>query len=209
MGKKTGASAWSFDVPGAQGYKYIRLVTGDGSITLAQAYNEAGMPDVGDTPIDVDIYADGRIIITKERYNGSADTYAKPTIADYERSSTQSIPDATNTRVDFADLIIDNYSTVTTGASWVFTVQVPGYYGVYAHIQYAVVTTTPRIDILHNGTVVARELPGGTGTSFQVYRVLELAVGDTVYFETRHSTGSAQNLSGNANRNWCSIKEIR
>ena len=70
MGLKTGAASWVYDAPGGQGYKYGRLVMGQTVASWAIAFNQAGVADTGDLAIDVDIYADGRVIITKERYNG-------------------------------------------------------------------------------------------------------------------------------------------
>jgi hypothetical protein len=65
----------------------------------------------------------------------------KKSIVRYTSASGQSIPNNTATVVDFATLVFDTKSEVTTGASWRFTAQETGYYHVDARIMFTNVST--------------------------------------------------------------------
>lgn len=68
MGRKDSAvPTYTYDAPGGQGYKYVRVADGSGS-TLTIAFNRAGISDTGDTKIWLEKESDGRWIIVGERY---------------------------------------------------------------------------------------------------------------------------------------------
>lgn len=69
MGKKTGASSWTYDVPGERGLKYVRVLQGSDAITVMQCVNEAGVPGTGDLPIWIKQDVGARWVIVKERFN--------------------------------------------------------------------------------------------------------------------------------------------
>lgn len=69
MGKKTGGAAWTYDVPGGRGLKYVRVVQGDHAVSVMQCINEAGVADTGDLPIWIRRDVGARWVIVKERFN--------------------------------------------------------------------------------------------------------------------------------------------
>lgn len=67
LGRKDGPSTWTFTVPGGQGYTYVRVGDSSGSV-LTVAFNRAGVASTGDLKIWLQIGADGRLVISGERY---------------------------------------------------------------------------------------------------------------------------------------------
>jgi len=68
MGRKDSATpTYTYDAPGGQGYKYVRLADGSSS-ALTIAFNRAGVSDTGDTKLWLEADYDGRWVIVDERY---------------------------------------------------------------------------------------------------------------------------------------------
>lgn len=75
----------------------------------------------------------------------------------YQTNAGQSIPNNSETVIDFEDVVYDPHALVTVGANWVYTVPVSGYYMVTALITFVAtdtwaVTEAVRIRPLVNGT---------------------------------------------------------
>lgn len=68
MGRKDDAvPTYTYDAPGGQGYKYVRIADGSGS-ALTIAFNTAGVADTGDLKLWLEKGSDGRMVIVSERY---------------------------------------------------------------------------------------------------------------------------------------------
>ncbi len=121
------------------------------------------------------------------------------------RGSNQSIPDSTATAISFTSEIFDfggwwssgTTATVPAGAipSGATTVLVEG----IARAFFASnATGYRRIDILVNGSVIARKTVGAestTGTDDETSDYFELAAGDTITMEVTHTAGSSINVT--------------
>lgn len=72
---------------------------------------------------------------------GPTPDYGPPVIARYGTNAAQSIPNTTETRIDFEDQLYDPDALVTTGSAWVFTAPNDGYYLLDASILFASAAT--------------------------------------------------------------------
>lgn len=68
MGRLDPGPAYTFDVPGGHGLTYIRVESGE-TVTLAHAWNRAGVSETGDLKIWADKGVDGIYTIIGERYD--------------------------------------------------------------------------------------------------------------------------------------------
>lgn len=152
----------------------------------------------------------------------SADTagsVTSPVVAVYTTNAGQSIPNNTNTIVDYEDLEVDTHSCVTPGSGWIFTAPYDGYYYVAASALFvgttawAAGTERATLQILVNGvafTGLDRQ-DNHDATSHLVRvggpgRVIHLVAGDTISIAIFQTTGGALALfSTNALNNWVSI----
>jgi len=69
LGKPDGIGGFDFDVPGGQGFVYVRVIQGE-SVTLAHAINKAGVAETGDLPVWLDRGAAGYWMIAEARVGG-------------------------------------------------------------------------------------------------------------------------------------------
>lgn len=152
---------------------------------------------------------------------GSQRLAASETVAArYEHIAGQSIPNATNTIVDFASKSFDTHNAVTTGSSWKFTAPVSGIYQVSGYITYDWNTFTAgeRLGLIlsKNGTIISFlsldykvQVAGSFRPSCGGIDTIRLIAGDTIALEARQDEGGARSLEpSSGNRNYVSIVRI-
>jgi hypothetical protein len=139
--------------------------------------------------------------------------------ARYRTSSGQSIPQGTNTIVNFNTKDYDTHNAVTTGSNWKFTAPVAGIYNVTSCIMYNTfsITNTGQfiIDVYKNNAVAAGldKLVFGTYASNSYLSVcgstnIELKAGDTIDVRVFQDTGASRSLWVDTNYVWVSIHKI-
>jgi len=142
-------------------------------------------------------------------------------IAVYKTSAGQTIENNSEEVVNFDTAVYDPYSLVTTGASWVYTAPVGGYYYVSTLITFATSTAWALNELL-----TIRAFVNGTGglylaatrnnnSAAQTYLVSIRGSGivfanadDTIALGLLQATGGSLALSNNANLNHISIHRI-
>lgn len=143
---------------------------------------------------------------------------ARVVAAKYRRSTTQSIPASTITRVDFATQVNDTHAAVTTGASWVFTAPVSGYYNVSSAIVFDSVAWTAsqsgemilyvnntRIETMDFQQITASATFNlGLNGSTTVF----LNAGDTVDVRLFQTRGSATNVAALPDYNYINVSRV-
>jgi hypothetical protein len=140
--------------------------------------------------------------VSIERVSGPSAIAANELVAAvYTRTTTQSIPNGTDTIVDFDVKQVDTHGAVTTGASWKFTVPVAGTYSISVSVGFATNTTGARYALIRkNGSFSARggdSKMGVTGVDTMMnFTVLErLVPGDYIDVNVLQSSGGALNTS--------------
>lgn len=140
--------------------------------------------------------------VTFKRISGPSAIAANELVAAvYTRTTTQSIPNGTDTIVDFDVKQVDTHGAVTTGASWKFTVPVAGTYSISVSVGFATNTTGARYALIRkNGSFSARggdSKMGVTGVDTMMnFTVLErLVPGDYIDVNVLQSSGGALNTS--------------
>jgi hypothetical protein len=151
----------------------------------------------------------------------TAETADNVPVTAYARCTTvaaQSIPNNTNTVVDFDTVVDDPDGLVTTGAGWVFTAPVAGRYHVTASVMFAASvnwalgTKNAQLFLAVNGVALSYldyndSRVAGT-SQFQVVHGSDsalLAMGDTISILVRQSTGGALALLNSAFGNYVKI----
>jgi len=86
----------------------------------------------------------------------------------YSTNAEQSIPNNSETVINFEDKIYDPHSLVTTG-TWVFTVPVGGYYLINSLVTFEATSTWEPVEVL-----ALRPLVNGTPTSQYIGRIAGL-----------------------------------
>lgn len=129
-----------------------------------------------------------------------------PVVAKYTLSGNQGVNSGVESRINFDSKIYDTYNAVTTGASWVFTAPIAGYYqlsgylsmasssnwavgeGARIHIYINGAEHTPRLAAHYgeSGGALAKVLSGST--------IVHLNKGDTLYLTLYHNSGSAEQI---------------
>lgn len=138
----------------------------------------------------------------------------------YTSTAEQSIPNVTDTVLDFATKDFDTHNAVTTGVSWVFTAPVTGKYLVMASAGFAETTNFDaneymQLKIFKGSTAMATEileLPYSPSSAWygQVTcsTILSLSATDTVHSKMYHSGGGSQSLGPSAASNWIAIHQL-
>lgn len=132
----------------------------------------------------------------------SKDAAVNTVVAQYERTSVQTISTNTLTIVDFNSKVADTSGNVTTGASWKFTASVQGWYEVQPTVFYAASATGARDIELYKNGVLDRyvALEGNPSASFGVMLVgstkIFLLAGDYIDVRTVQSSGGNLNIDG-------------
>jgi hypothetical protein len=134
--------------------------------------------------------------------------------AKYTMSGAQSIPDATQTVLDYPAKVYDTHGAVTTGASWKFTAPIAGLYRVEAGAAFASNTTGVRqMEIHKNGSLheVVDFRTGNAGGYFTLARggtELKLVAGDYISAVVYQDRGGSLNVEGTASRNTIEIRRV-
>lgn len=142
--------------------------------------------------------------------------FIPPVAARYSTNTVQNIFTSSDTVINFEDVDFDSHSCVTTGASWVFTAPVDGYYRVDVGLHnttyatralYANLTKTgPTSFVLMQngipgaGTTGATGLCSGTG-------LVSLTRGQAVWV-TAVALGANDSIDGVSSHNWVSVTRI-
>ena len=137
----------------------------------------------------------------------------------YTTNAGQEIANNTQVRVDFEDKEVDTHDAVTTGASWVFTAPVTGYYDVSCMVTYTATTTWAigeygRIDVFIGAVDTYRldrnDWIDSSGTAaykcLSGSRCIPLDVYETLHIKTAQTSGDALALYNVGTYNWISIK---
>lgn len=138
----------------------------------------------------------------------------------YTTAAGQSIPNATDTIINFADAEVNTHGNVTTGAAWKFTAQTAGLYEVSAFTQLASgggwgVSEEALITLFKNGSSFARiglTVANVAHTSSVpiscVPRQIRLNAGDYIDLRINQNSGAAISLVAVGSINWVSIKKV-
>jgi hypothetical protein len=163
--------------PAQPNIKIATVVTSGGSITSITAENNR--------------FASSRV-----------KTVGSSTLALGERTTNQSIANATNTVVTFGSVTNSDYVTGVAGTG-VFTVKESGAYSVHSHYAYTYNATGLRATFIAvNGSVISETVmvitataAGTANTEIITSGNFILAAGDTIDFRTNQNSGGALNLS--------------
>jgi hypothetical protein len=142
-----------------------------------------------------------------------------PVVARCSRTvSQQTILNNTATRLNFDSADIDTYSAVTTGASWVFTCPVAGYYRVSAKVQLTADAAWAdgepfSVDLYYNGAFYSRlgnadNYASGCTAAGQGTDIIHLDAGDTISIWVTQISGSSLTTRALANRTYVAIERI-
>ncbi len=143
-----------------------------------------------------------------KKISGPAQIQASETItARYSTAAGQSIPNATDTIVDFGTKTFDTHGTVTTGASWKFIAQRHDFYKVSALIGWSTLNTALiyRIKIFKNGVIYSQFTSEGDVYSYPINDVVELNAGEYIDVRVNQVTGGSVALEAAADRNYITI----
>ena len=137
---------------------------------------------------------------------------ADKNVAIYETAAGQSITTA-GVIVDFGTKIKDTMNSVTTGASWKWTANAPGFAVVRSQLYYQNISTTngdvAEIQIRKNGSAERQgfwEITATTTLSnaYSMNTIIPVVAGDTIDLFSTYTTGP-KSLNANGLRNWIMI----
>lgn len=138
----------------------------------------------------------------------------------YTTAAGQSIPNATDTIIDFGTPEINTHGNVTTGAAWKFTAQINGVYEVSAYIQFLNggawnTAEDGLVSIFKNGSNFTRIGNTASTATHGAYvpipcaaRQIRLLAGDYIDLRAYQTSGSALGLAAASTLNWVSIKKV-
>lgn len=138
----------------------------------------------------------------------------------YTTAAGQSIPNATDTIIDFGTAEIDNQGRVTTGGAWKFTANTSGVYEVSAYIQFLNggawnTAEDGLVSIFKNGSNFTRIGNTASTATHGTYvpipcasRQIRLLSGDYIDLRAYQTSGSALTLAAASTLNWVSIKKV-
>ena len=141
-------------------------------------------------------------------------------VARYSTAAGQSIPNNSDTVINFDVQNYDTHSAVTTGATWHFTAPVQGYYLVAVFILFAATNTWIdqeyiSLTSLINGVGISRlgfSAHHGSASSIFVgvsgTDVLQLNAGDTLAIRVTQTSGAALALHVAADYNYIAITKV-
>lgn len=148
----------------------------------------------------------------------SNDTDTRVVAARYTTASAGSYGSGASTRIDFGTKVYDTHNAVTTGASWVYTVQVPGIYRVSSAIVTDANTSTSgsaQLQVQKNGSVAAtlcfQAKPSADVSSRHALNgstTISVVAGDTLAFFFNNNTGATRTLDTDANENYVDIERL-
>ncbi len=144
-----------------------------------------------------------------------------PVVARYTRTTTQSIASGSYQIVNYATQVIDPFSLVTVGASWLFDCQLSGYYLVYANAVLENNTGWNAGEVgslaLHkNGTLYSvldyhddlKEFGTGLELSLCGGDIIELEDGDYIDVRVYQDSGGAINIQADGTLSYINIARI-
>ncbi len=216
LGREDSGGGFTIPVSAWPGFVYVRRFQA-GALTVDKAINRAGVIERGDLPIWLDRDADGRWIVIGERYTGGE--MGVPVVARYSTNAGQSIPNVTDTIVNFEDVTFDPWGAVTVGASWKFTAPAHGYYLVTPYVRFnTLVWAAGNVVVLKlflNGALAMS--PGATyaWNATAIYlpaggtTLIELAEGDYIDIRVNQNRGAASALIADATHNHIHIARLR
>jgi hypothetical protein len=158
--------------------------------------------------------------VTVDRISGPSQIAASETVAArYKTSAAQSIPNATNTIVNFGTSDFDTHNATTTGASWKFTAPISGTYRVSAVVQYGSGNYNPgtlfESNLFKNGAAyaslgfVTKETGTATVTpTLTGSTLIQLNAGDYIDIRTYQNNGGNSPLSASAIYNHINIERV-
>jgi hypothetical protein len=138
----------------------------------------------------------------------------------YTTAAGQSIPNATDTIIDFGTAEVNSHGNVTTGASWKFTARASGLYEVSCYVQLnsgggwgvseeAVVSIFKNASSFATVGLYAQTVVNTVAVSIPCStRQVRLVDGDYIDIRLNQNSGAAITLVGSALRNWVSIKKV-
>lgn len=134
-------------------------------------------------------------------------------VARYKRTTTQSIPHATTTIINFDTNELDILNRVTTGASWKYTAFMGSYYAQYLVIVAIAFESLPSgittLDVYKNGAQYAR-LARANSQFLSGSTIVPCTSGsDYLDFRVNQNNGTALNLVADGTHNHVSIARIR
>ena len=138
--------------------------------------------------------------------------------ARYTTDAGQVIPDNTTTIVNFEDKDFDTHNAVTTGASWVFTAPISGFYNVTSKLIFAGESVTVNDSVrlaLKVNTVDGQVIGDFHGNASGTYSLdilgsglVELNAGDTLSVTCFNNAGGSHTLVPTGTRNWVAINKV-
>lgn len=155
-----------------------------------------------------------------ERVSGPSVIAASETVAcDYNTAAGQSIPNNTETILDFGTKVYDTHGSVTTGASWKFTAPVSGLYSVQSLGTWAAASWTvnqiTRMSLYKNGALYRRlaSQQAGNTLSHQLNpcagsTTLQMNAGDYIYITAYQNQGGAVSMLASADSVYVSITRV-
>jgi len=167
---------------------------GSGYIEVTEYYNQPG---------STALEGDGRVVA-----------------ATYSTAAGQSIPNNTDTIVDFGTKVQDTLNAVTTGGSWKFTAQSQGTYEVNAFVEFTngggwAVGEEAYLALYKNGGSVTRLGGYVAQVAHSTYvpipcatRQIELNAGDYIDLRVFQNSGASLALLASGVANWVSIKRL-
>ena len=144
----------------------------------------------------------------------SSDAETRVVAARYTTGAAQSIPNNTNTVLDFGTKDFDTHNAVTTGASWRYTAPVSGYYRVAVCATFQANGGGTRAGILRkNGvdhSVMDSQLSFGSGQTDAVQgsALVQLNPGDYIDVVVFQNTGGAKSMDSTATGNYIAIDRV-
>lgn len=215
----------TFKLPSGDGTSGQVLST-DGSANLAWAsvltnpMDSAGdilCGGVAGAPTKVDSGTSGQLLTSA---GAATPTWTSPVGARYYRSTSLSISNASETRINFDTSVFDSHSAVTTGGSWVFTAPRAGLYLVAATVEYDSTTAWDQGERTYialykngskNGTLARKEFSANINntTVMNGSIVVSLAASDTLYITTEQNSGASLNIANGSATTFVSIAELR
>ena len=158
---------------------------------------------------------------TIERISGPSAIAANESInAVYTTAAGQSIPNATDTIIDFGTVEINSHGNVTTGAAWKFTSQINAVYELSCYVQLNsgggwAVSEEVVVSIFKNGTglatigLCAETVANSVAVSIPCSpRQVRLLAGEYIDVRINQNSGAALSLVSADVRNWVSIKKV-
>ena len=201
----TSGSPFSFDEDANVGdYFEIYVQTTGAATTVLSAASI-----IGGSTWDIKRIAGPQAIAANESVN-----------AVYTTAAGQSIPNATDTIIDFGTAEINSHGNVTTGAAWKFTASISGVYEVSAFVQLNSgggwnVSEEAVVAIFKNGTgsatigLYAQTVVNSVAVSIPCSpRQVRLLAGEYIDVRINQNSGAALSLVSSGLRNWVSIKKV-